>query len=87
MKKTIIALTLLMSGVTYAGCNPCVCGPGGGFEGNLGEWWERNCPRPKPIKQPKAVLCYNTNEDQIQSISDLDLALEGQEFTACTTLK
>lgn len=87
MKKMIIALTVLISGATYAGCNPCVCGPGGGFDGNLGEWWERNCGRPKPIKNPKAVLCYNKDEDQIQKVVDLELALESEEFTACSALK
>lgn len=88
MKTLIIFLTLLMSSVSYAGCNPCVCGPGGGYDGSLEEWWQLNCggkkPRPKPT--PKTVLCYNKTEDQIQSITDMDEAISSEELTACSLL-
>lgn len=31
-----------------AGCNPCVCGPGGDYEGDIGEWFRVNCPSTPP---------------------------------------
>lgn len=83
MKKLVIVLSMLMSGAIYAGCNPCVCGPGGGYEGNLAEWWLLNCGR---LPKTKSVLCYNKSEDKIQKILDLDVAINSEELTACSTL-
>lgn len=28
----------------HAGCNPCICGPGGDYQGDIGEWFRKNCP-------------------------------------------
>ena len=36
---------LLLSGhFALAGCDPCICGPGGSYQGDLNEWWYNNCP-------------------------------------------
>jgi hypothetical protein len=36
---------LVMSGHSaWAGCDPCICGPGGSYQGDLNEWWQNNCP-------------------------------------------
>jgi hypothetical protein len=35
----------IMSGhLAQAGCDPCICGPSGSYQGDLNEWWQNNCP-------------------------------------------
>lgn len=49
MKLPALLLTsFLFSGAASAGCNPCICGPGGDYKGDLTEWWAKNCPNGKP---------------------------------------
>lgn len=48
MKKLMIfvfALNILAPlSQAHAGCNPCICGPGGDYKGDVGEWFRNNCP-------------------------------------------
>lgn len=39
-----LSSVLLFGHFAQAGCNPCVCGPDGSFQGDLNEWWRINCP-------------------------------------------
>jgi hypothetical protein len=39
-----LVLALINPTVANAGCNPCVCGPGGDYQGDIGQWFRDNCP-------------------------------------------
>ena len=39
-----ISFVLLTSHFAQASCDPCICGPGGSYQGDLDEWWQNNCP-------------------------------------------
>lgn len=39
-----ISFLTLTANSAWAACDPCVCGPGGMYEGDLDQWWQDNCP-------------------------------------------
>lgn len=39
-----ISAILLSANLSQASCDPCICGPGGSYQGDLDEWWQNNCP-------------------------------------------
>lgn len=51
MKKNILSLCIAVLGPmapsleAVAGCDPCVCGPGGSYKGDIGQWFRENCGR------------------------------------------
>ena len=65
VKKSFLSLCMVIMGLmvpaleAVAGCNPCVCGPGGDYKGDTGQWFRENCgtngpnrPNPPP-KNPR----------------------------------
>lgn len=95
MKKIFLA-TLMMFTVggalnpAMAGCDPCKCGPGGDYKGDVGEWFRRNCPdRSAPVNPapgrphcPNSVqLVYVSAEGQILGSKMMSEPLQIQEVS------
>lgn len=51
-----------------AACNPCICGPGGDYQGDIGDWFNRNCgtsgPR-RPSPPPKGGSRFPHNMENL----------------------
>ena len=67
MKSIFVVLAIVVAaGTAQAGCNPCICGPGGGYRGDIQDWIRRNCKgtgRPGDARKPNVAPLTPTGKN------------------------